>query len=218
MSVVAALATLTKSGRPRVRFPVKLKPVADDEIEAHMGLVRHVLRRFSGHRCIDREDLVQAGRMGLWCAHSNFDPTRGHAFSSFAVRCIWGAMYRLVRDSQAKKHALLEFDGERVQLAHDRRAMEPADQAEFFEELRLLAGPLAELAADPAGANRQRQQDEERQRQDEERRQARQLQQRERPPAKPAPPRTPVDPSVRSLRAIAGWARRKAREAAQQSA
>jgi RNA polymerase sigma factor FliA len=48
---------------------------------------------------VDRDDLVQAGSIGLLQAMRTFDPTRGIGFSSYAGKRILGAMLDELRES-----------------------------------------------------------------------------------------------------------------------
>lgn len=70
-------------------------PVARDTLlESHIGLVRHValkLARTAGPG-VDVDDLVSAGSVGLIQAVESYEPERGHAFSTFAVMRIRGAI------------------------------------------------------------------------------------------------------------------------------
>ena len=66
----------------------------DTLLESHMGLVRHValkLARTAGPG-VDTDDLVSAGSVGLIQAVEAYEPERGHAFSTFAVMRIRGAI------------------------------------------------------------------------------------------------------------------------------
>jgi RNA polymerase sigma factor for flagellar operon FliA len=63
-------------------------------LESHMGLVRHValkLARSAGPG-VETDDLVSAGVVGLIQAVESYEPDRGHAFSTFAVLRIRGAI------------------------------------------------------------------------------------------------------------------------------
>ncbi|MFQ6097774.1 MAG: SigB/SigF/SigG family RNA polymerase sigma factor [Armatimonadota bacterium] len=66
-------------------------------IEAHDGLVRHVVKEYmnSGESF---DDLMQVGRLGLINAIDRFDPARGTQFATFAVPTIRGEIRRYFRD------------------------------------------------------------------------------------------------------------------------
>jgi RNA polymerase sigma factor (sigma-70 family) len=59
----------------------------------HDPLVHWVIRRFGTHP-LNYDEALQAGRLGLWQALLHFDPTRGTAFSSYAVPAIRRAIRR----------------------------------------------------------------------------------------------------------------------------
>lgn len=69
---------------------------ADEEltVEKHLNLVYHVARKLSRKLGgdVEFEELVSAGTIGLMDALDKFDPARGHAFSTFAVPRIRGAI------------------------------------------------------------------------------------------------------------------------------
>ena len=70
-------------------------PVARDRlVTEHLGLVYHAVRQFVASLPpeIDFDELVSAGSLGLLAAIDNFDPARGHAFSTFAIPRIRGAI------------------------------------------------------------------------------------------------------------------------------
>jgi RNA polymerase sigma factor for flagellar operon FliA len=66
----------------------------DRLVEEHLGLVYHALRQLEGAipQDTDFEEYVSAGTMGLLSAIDHFDAARGHAFSTFAVPRIRGAI------------------------------------------------------------------------------------------------------------------------------
>ena len=70
--------------------------------ELNLGLAASVAMRFRG-RGADQEDLVQIGSIGLLKAVRSFDPTRGFAFSTYAVPLIIGEIRRFLRDDGALK-------------------------------------------------------------------------------------------------------------------
>jgi RNA polymerase sigma factor (sigma-70 family) len=62
----------------------------------HDGLVHHLLRQqCSG--TLPYDEVLQAGRIGLWQAILHFDPTRGVAFSSYAAVAIIHHIWRAVQ-------------------------------------------------------------------------------------------------------------------------
>lgn len=64
----------------------------------HINLVRTLAHRIH-HRCAEPyQDLEQIGMIGLLRAIDRFDPTKGVAFSSFAVPHIRGEMLHYLRD------------------------------------------------------------------------------------------------------------------------
>ncbi len=68
--------------------------VREQLITEHLGLVHHVARQLSRSLSLDADfdELVSSGTMGLMNALSNFDPSRGLAFSTFAAPRIRGAI------------------------------------------------------------------------------------------------------------------------------
>jgi RNA polymerase sigma-B factor len=81
---------------------LKDEPEPDDAvrqelIEAHLGLVEYLARRFAG-RGEPLEDLVQVGTIGLVKAVDRFDPDREVEFSTYATPTIVGELKRHFRD------------------------------------------------------------------------------------------------------------------------
>ena len=144
---------LRKDGRPRVRFPAKLKPVADARVVEHEGLARWVAKNFTGYvgLGIEPADLMQEARIAIWEALSCHDANAGLAFSTFAVLVIRRRLWRLVRDANVAKRRLPADTHELVRRVVDRRQLEPADEVEYRDALNLFAGALADLAAEPSG-------------------------------------------------------------------
>ena len=66
-------------------------------VEAHLGLVEYLARRFAG-RGEPLEDLVQVASIGLLKAVDRFDPAREVEFSTYATPTIVGELKRHFRD------------------------------------------------------------------------------------------------------------------------
>lgn len=71
-------------------------------INANLGLVHSCANKFRG-RGLEYEDMFQAGCVGLVKAADAFDPSRGFAFSTYAVPVILGEIKRMFRDGGAVK-------------------------------------------------------------------------------------------------------------------
>jgi RNA polymerase sigma-B factor len=67
-------------------------------IEAHLNLVRQQAQRMALRCNLAFDDLFQIGCLGLVAAVEGFDPTKGHAFSTYAVPLIIGKMRHHLRD------------------------------------------------------------------------------------------------------------------------
>jgi len=75
--------------------PAKEGGIWAERMALHEGLVRWVVRRqrLGG---IPFEDALHEGRIGLWRAICHYDPSRGTAFSTYAVVAISRAVWRAV--------------------------------------------------------------------------------------------------------------------------
>ncbi len=86
--VKALFRQFRETGDPEVR---------QELIEAHLGLVEYLARRFAG-RGEPLEDLVQVATIGLIKAVDRFDPDREVEFSTYATPTIAGELKRHFRD------------------------------------------------------------------------------------------------------------------------
>jgi len=109
-------------------------------VRRFMPLARNLTRRY-GRSSEPFEDLLQVASLGLLKAIDRYDPTRGHAFQSFAVPTILGEMRRYFRDSGwaihvprgAQERALKVRDAQ-AQIAGERGHAPTVNQlAEFLE-------------------------------------------------------------------------------------
>ena len=71
-------------------------------IEENIGLVHACAARFRS-RGVEYDDLFQAGCVGLCKAADGFDPSRGYAFSTYAVPLILGEIRHVFRDTGTLK-------------------------------------------------------------------------------------------------------------------
>ena len=67
-------------------------------VQINLGLVRKEAHRWVNYSTESFEDLLQVGSLGLIRAIERFDPTKGSAFSSFAVPYIRGEIQHYLRD------------------------------------------------------------------------------------------------------------------------
>ena len=56
----------------------------DDLIEKNMGLVVSVVNSFKPQNHTERDDYIQAGRIGLWKALKKYNPDKGTVLSTYA--------------------------------------------------------------------------------------------------------------------------------------
>jgi RNA polymerase sigma factor (sigma-70 family) len=99
------------------------RAAVDTLILRHEGLIRAIVKRLNPAPGIDRDDLIQAGRLAITVVskYDGFDPALGK-FSTYAYGCIW----RAVLDESKRQAKYLagpitepEFVPERVQDVPD---------------------------------------------------------------------------------------------------
>ncbi len=74
-------------------------------VREHQGLVYHIVNRFQVSS-FDRDDLIQAGMMGLLSAIKKFDVLKGGAFSTYAIPYIIGS----VKKEYQRQNSLIDSD------------------------------------------------------------------------------------------------------------
>lgn len=80
---------------------VALPTVVAEQLAAHEGLVRWVVRR-QQRGGLSFADALHEGRLGLWRALVGYDPERGTRFSSYAVPAIRHAVWRAVTQAEPR--------------------------------------------------------------------------------------------------------------------
>jgi RNA polymerase sigma factor (sigma-70 family) len=108
-------------------------------IEAHMGLVVSIARRYAG-RGLPLEDLISEGVLGLIYAIDRFEPVRGVKFTTFAGKLIQYSIQRAIGESAGLVRLppkARRMVARWVRAAHQYRMMHgrPADPAFLAAEL-----------------------------------------------------------------------------------
>lgn len=112
--------TTAYDGNPELiaRYRAGDMDAGDRLVEINLPLVYSIASRFK-ERCDDIGDLVECGTIGLVKAFKTFDPSRGCAFSTYAVPLIFGEIRRFLRDdgiikvSREEKRVAIEINKER---------------------------------------------------------------------------------------------------------
>ena len=75
----------------------------EDIIEKNMGLVISIVNTFSPKNETERQDLIDAGRIGLWKAIKKYNPKNNTKVSTFAWRPI---RWAIIRELQRKNNCV----------------------------------------------------------------------------------------------------------------
>lgn len=76
----------------------------NDIIESNMGLVISIVKRFKPKSGLDRDEYMQAGRIGLWKASKRYEPEKGR-FSTFAWPYIQWEIVRVIQVNNKFKYS-----------------------------------------------------------------------------------------------------------------
>lgn len=76
----------------------------EDLIEQNMGLVVSIVNSFNPKNDEERDDYIQAGRIGLWKAIKNYDPNIGCKFSPYARNPVRWEIIKLISNRDKYKN------------------------------------------------------------------------------------------------------------------
>ncbi|MCU1675303.1 MAG: FliA/WhiG subfamily polymerase sigma-28 subunit [Frankiales bacterium] len=126
-------------------------PTPAELIESNLPLVQHVLSGVAAHfpRHADRDEMMQAARLGLVEAAYRYDPERGVPFERWAALRIRGAILDSVRAVDFAPRALRSAlrDAELAQQELERELGRTPTPAEKAERLHISRSQLADLEA-----------------------------------------------------------------------
>ena len=126
----------------------------DELIEKNMGLVVTVVNSFKPQNLTEREDYIQAGRIGLWKALKKHDSTKGAVLSTYAWNPIRWEIIKEIKSLKKNKYQSLPGNWSQHTVDHKGSRDEfweivPSSFSEeevFFLDLRRMGYKLAEMA------------------------------------------------------------------------
>jgi RNA polymerase sigma-B factor len=128
--------------------------VRDELFARHLGLARHLARRYQGSG-ESPDDLLQIASIGLIKAIDRFDPDRGPGFASFAVPYILGELRRHFRDRGWTMHVPRGVQENYLRINEEiERQTAHRGRAPSTGELALATGLSAEDVAEAIDAGR----------------------------------------------------------------
>lgn len=98
-------------------------------IEDNIGLVKAIVSRFHVSS-IDKDDLMQAGLIGLWRAAYNYKEDMGVKFSTYCVKYILGEI-----KEELKKHNLIKISRKYYRIINELKKTEHIDNEEISKRL-----------------------------------------------------------------------------------
>lgn len=125
-------------------------------VEANLGLVHAIVRRFYG-RGGDPEELFQVGMIGLYKAVCDFDASYGVAFSTYAVPKIEGEIRRFLRSDGMIRVSRTVYERaglvRRAEASLSARLGRPPRLSELSSELGFTPEEIAETELAFAGVD-----------------------------------------------------------------
>jgi RNA polymerase sigma factor (sigma-70 family) len=82
----------------------------EELIEKNMGLVLSIVNKFNPRNQTEKEDYIQAGRIGLWKALTKFSKNGGSKFSPYAWNPIRWEIIKEIRAAKTKTVSLTAVD------------------------------------------------------------------------------------------------------------
>jgi DNA-directed RNA polymerase specialized sigma subunit len=122
----------------------------DDLIEKNMGLVVSVVNSFKPQNPTEREDYIQAGRIGLWKALKKYDPSKGAVLSTYAWNPIRWEIIKEIKSAKKGRYTTLTrarcpIYKRRDELWEFLPSILSEEEVNFLE-LRKMGYKLAEMA------------------------------------------------------------------------
>jgi len=123
----------------------------DDLIEKNMGLVVSVVNSFKPQNHTERDDYIQAGRIGLWKALRKYNPDKGTVLSTYAWNPIRWEIIKEIKSIKKGKGTSLSIVSPPLYNAKDELwEVLPtgilSEEEMHFLELRKMGYKLAEMA------------------------------------------------------------------------
>lgn len=123
----------------------------DELIEENMGLVAKIVNQFQPRNHTERQDLMDAGRIGLWKALKKFDINSGNVISTYAWRPIRWSIIREIKNHRYR-HAPLHEVCESVSIEKKDQLWECytaniTDEEKRILELRMQGYKFREICA-----------------------------------------------------------------------
>ena len=146
LKLIPCAGEAEERGGPTARLP---QTVREKLILNHLPLVKHVLSRVAAHlpSHVDRQDLLQAGTLGLIDAADRFDPSRNVRFHTYAMVRVRGAMLDLLRSADWLPRSVRSNVRRvaRISAQLEQEVSRPPTSAEICGRTKLAAQHLAAL-------------------------------------------------------------------------